>query len=151
VISPDGSLVVFGSAAGSASATQLWVRRLNQPAAVAVPAAAGMGICDSAQISNTGLVIAQCRRGVGQPAQAYAWSLAQPALPPELISGSDAGNTVPGNGTSGVRVAISRDAAVFAFDSLASDLVTGDTNNASDVFVYALPAVLEGLFADGFE
>lgn len=151
VISPDGSLVVFGSAAGSPSATQLWVRRLNEPAAVAVPAAAGMGICDSAQISNSGLVIAQCRRGVGQPAQAYAWSLAQPALPPELISGSDAGNTVPGNGTSGVRVAVSRDAAVFAFDSLANDLVIGDTNNASDVFVYALPAVLEGLFADGFE
>ena len=151
VISPDGSLVVFGSAAGSASATQLWVRRLNQPAAVAVPAAAGMGICDSAQISNTGLVIAQCRRGAGQPAQAYAWSLAQPTLPPELISGSDAGNTVPGNGTSGVRVAVSRDAGVFAFDSLASDLVIGDTNSASDVFVYALPAVLEGLFSDGFE
>lgn len=151
VISPDGSLVVFGSAAGSPSATQLWVRRLNEPAAVAVPAAAGMGICDSAQISNSGLVIAQCRRGVGQPAQAYAWSLAQPALPPELISGSDAGNTVPGNGTSGVRVAVSRDAGVFAFDSLASDLVIGDTNNASDVFVYALPAVLEGLFSDGFE
>lgn len=151
VISPDGSLVVFGSAAGSASATQLWVRRLAQPAAIAVPAAAGMGICDSARISNTGLVIAQCRRGVGQPAQAYAWSLAQPALPPELISGSDAGNTVPGNGTSGTRVALSRDAGVFAFDSLASDLVSGDTNGASDVFVYALPAVLEGLFADGFE
>lgn len=151
VISPDGSLVVFGSAAGSASATQLWMRRLNEPAAIAVPAAAGMGICDSAQISNSGLVIAQCRRGVGQPAQAYAWSLAQPALPPELISGSDAGNTVPGNGTSGGRVAVSRDAGVFAFDSLASDLVIGDTNSASDVFVYALPAVLEGLFADGFE
>lgn len=151
VISADGSLLVFGSAAGSASATQLWVRRLNQPAALAVPAAAGMGICDSAQISNTGLVIAQCRRGAGQPAQAYAWSLAQPALPPELISGSDAGNTVPGNGVSGTRVAVSRDAGVFAFDSLASDLVIGDTNSASDVFVYALPAVLEGLFADGFE
>lgn len=151
VISPDGSLVVFGSAAGSASATQLWARRLNQPAAVAVPAAAGMGICDIAQVSNTGLVIAQCRRGVGQPAQAYAWSLAQPALPPELISGSDAGNTVPGNGASGARVAVSRDAGVFAFDSLASDLVIGDTNSASDVFVYALPAVLEGLFSDGFE
>lgn len=151
VISPDGSLVVFGSAAGSPSATQLWVRRLNEPAAVAVPAAAGMGICDSAQISNSGLVIAQCRRGAGQPAQAYAWSLAQPTLPPELISGSDAGNTVPGNGTSGTRVAVSRDAGVFAFDSQASDLVIGDTNSASDVFVYALPAVLEGLFADGFE
>jgi len=48
-------------------------------------------------------------------------------------------------------VALSRDAGVFAFDSLASDLVSGDTNGASDVFVYALPAVLEGLFADGFE
>ena len=37
------------------------------------------------------------------------------------------------------------------FQSYATNLVSGDTNNASDVFVYALPAVLEGLFSDGFE
>lgn len=150
-ISPDGTLVVFGSSAGGGSATQLWVRRLAQPAAVAVPAAAGMGICDTARISDAALVVAQCRRNGGLPAQAYLWSLAQPATPPELISGSDAGNTVPGNGIAGARVAISADARVFAFDADASDLVVGDSNNATDSFVYAEVSIIDTLFADGFE
>lgn len=151
VISADGSSVVFGSGGTGATATQLWVRRLAQPAAVAVPAADGMGICDSARTSDGGLVVAQCRRDVGQPAQAYAWSLAQPATPPELISGSDAGNTIPGNGIAGARVSVSADGRVFAFDADASDLIAGDSNNATDSFVYAELAILDTLFVDGFE
>jgi Tol biopolymer transport system component len=151
VLSPDGASVVFGSAGSGATATQLWVRRFNQPAAVAVPAASGMGICDSARISDAGLVIAQCRRNGGLPAQAYLWSLAQPATPPELISGSDPQNTVPGNGIAGARLTISADGRVFAFDADASDLVDGDSNNATDSFVYAEVAILDTLFADGFE
>jgi Tol biopolymer transport system component len=151
VLSPDGASVVFGSAGSGATATQLWARRLNQPAAVAVPAASGMGICDSARIGDDGLVIAQCRRNGGLPAQAYLWSLAQPSTPPELISGSDPQNTVPGNGVAGTRVTISADGRVFAFDADASDLVPGDSNNATDTFVYADVAILDTLFADGFE
>lgn len=150
-LSPDGASVVFGSGGSGATATQLWVRRLAQPAAVAVPAATGMGICDSARVSDTGLAVAQCRRAGTLPAQAYLWSLADPAAPPALISGSDPANTVPGNGFAGTRVAISADGRVFAFDADASDLVDGDTNNATDSFVYAEISVIDTLFANGFE
>ena len=58
---------------------------------------------------------------------------------------------MPGNGFAGTRVAISADGRVFAFDADASDLVDGDTNNATDSFVYAEISVIDTLFANGFE
>lgn len=151
-ISADGSHVTFTSASTGATATQMWARRLSSPAAIPVPAAAGMGICSTARISNSGIVVAQCRAGnPGLPAQAYVWSLTQPGTAPALISGSDPGNTIPGNAASGNYVAIGPNARVIAFDSNASDLVPGDTNGSTDVFVYADPAILDTLLRDSFE
>ncbi len=151
-ISADGSSVVFRSNAGGGSATQLWARKLSVPAATAVPAAVSMGLCDVARIADSGLVITQCRNTSAMlPYQAFVWSLNTAAIAPELISGSDWANTIPGNGTSGSNVTISADARAFAFDSLASDLVLFDTNNVSDVFVYAEVSLIDTLLADGFE
>ncbi len=50
-----------------------------------------------------------------------------------LVSRTPAG--VPGNGTSNVP-SLSADGRYIVFDSLASNLVAGDTNGATDVFVY---------------
>ncbi|MCC6562932.1 MAG: hypothetical protein IT478_16360 [Xanthomonadales bacterium] len=143
---------MFRSNAGGGSATQLWARKLSVPAATAVPAAVSMGLCDVARIADSGLVITQCRNTSAMlPYQAFVWSLNTAAIAPELISGSDWANTIPGNGTSGSNVTISADARAFAFDSLASDLVLFDTNNVSDVFVYAEVSLIDTLLADGFE
>jgi Tol biopolymer transport system component len=151
-VSADGSSIVFRSNAGGGSATQLWARRLSVPTATAVPAAASMGLCDVARIADSGLVITQCRNtSTVLPYQAFAWSLNTPALAPELISGSDPANTIPGNGTSGNSVTISANSQVFAFESLASDLVLFDTNGVSDIFVYAEVGLIDTLFSDGFE
>ncbi len=49
------------------------------------------------------------------------------------VSVDSAGNT--GNGFSGVSIGISTDGRFVVFDSAASNLVTGDTNAASDIFV----------------
>jgi hypothetical protein len=151
-LSADGRLLVFRSNAVASGTSQLWVRRLADSAAIEVPAASGGGRCDAARISNSGLVIARCRQSQpGLPSQVYAWSLQQPTQPLALLSGSDAGNTVPGNGASGASLALSADGRVIAFESDATDLVSGDSNAATDVFVYLDPSALDALFADGFE
>jgi Tol biopolymer transport system component len=151
-ISADGANIVFRSNTLGGSATQLWARRLSTPNATAVPAAANMGLCDVARIADTGFAITQCRStNTSLPRQAFAWLLGSATTAPELISGSDPANTIPGNGTSGDNVAVSADSQVFAFDSVASDLVAIDTNGVSDIFVYAEVSVLDTLFADGFE
>ena len=46
---------------------------------------------------------------------------------------------------------INANGQVLAFESLASDLVQFDTNNVSDVFVYAEVSLIDTLLADGFE
>jgi hypothetical protein len=55
-----------------------------------------------------------------------------------LIS-SSAGTTQPGNGWSGAPV-VSRDGRFIAFESWATDLVAGDTNNTKAVFLFDLTA-----------
>jgi len=68
---------------------------------------------------------------------------------PFLVS-SDA-NDMPGNQVSGGVVAIHADGLSLAFESRASNLVPGDTNAVSDIFILAEDSVLDGLFTDGFE
>jgi hypothetical protein len=151
-MSPDGGSVVFRSSSPGGSATQLWARSLASPGAVAVPAAAAMGLCDVARIADTGFVVSQCRNANTQlPRQAYAWLLGTPGTPPGLISGIDPNNTIPGNATSGNAVTVSADHGVFAFDSDASNLVPIDTNAVSDIFVYARLGLSDLIFANGFQ
>jgi hypothetical protein len=103
-------------------------------------------------VARDGYVVAQCRRTGNLPSQAYVWSLRQPAALPRLISGTDRTNAVAGNGTAGTFVAVAADGAVVAFDADASDLVPGDTNQATDIFAYIDERVLStALVSDGFE
>ena len=151
-ISANGGAIVFRSSSAGGSATQLWARSLASPGATAVPAGAGMGLCDVARIADTGFVVSQCRNSNTQlPRQAFAWLLGNPGTPPGLISGIDPNNTIPGNATSGNAVTVSADNGVFAFDSDASDLVPIDTNAVSDIFVYARLGLPDLIFANGFQ
>ncbi|MEO8011458.1 MAG: hypothetical protein ABI650_07435 [Dokdonella sp.] len=151
-ISPNGSHIVFRSNSAAGSATQLWARNLANAEATGVPAAPGMGLCDTARIADTGILISQCRNANSVlPRQAFAWSLGNPGFAPGLISGTDPANTIPGNGNSGDNVTISADNHIFAFDSVASNLVPIDTNGVSDIFIYAALPADDTLFADGFE
>ncbi len=151
-ISADGQNIIFRSSAGGGSATQMWSRQLSNPFAVAVPAAPNMGLCDRARMASTGIAIVQCRNSsAAQPRQAFAWSLQSAGLAPELISGSDPANTIPGNGNSGEGLDISGGAEVFAFESVASDLVASDTNGVSDIFLYVQIASADTVFANGFD
>jgi hypothetical protein len=151
-ISADGARVVFRSGGAGATATNLWVRRLADAAATAVPAAANMGVCDQARIANSGLVVMQCRdANPGLPRQVYIWGLT-PATPvPVLVSGTGGASTPVGNAASGRIVAISPDSRVVAFESDATNLVASDTNNASDAFVLADAVLRDTLLADSFE
>ncbi|NJM48687.1 MAG: DUF4347 domain-containing protein, partial [Alkalinema sp. RU_4_3] len=63
----------------------------------------------------------------------FIWDSTNPLVPPKLIS-KTATNT-SGNGGSGKAV-ISADGKYVAFESAASDLVAGDTNGVSDIFLY---------------
>lgn len=151
-ISSDGTRIVFRSGGTGATATQLWVRRLADPTATAVPAAANMGICDGARVSNAGFVVLQCRDvNPGLPRQVHVWGTLVPLPAPVLVSGTGGNPTPVGNAASGRVLAISPDNRVVAFDSDASNLVASDTNGVTDVFVLADPALRDGLFADSFE
>jgi Tol biopolymer transport system component len=151
-ISSDGSRIVFRSSGPGATATQLWLRRLADPAAIAVPAAANMGICDGARVSNAGFVVMQCRDvNPGLPRQVYIWGTLVPLPAPVLVSGTGGNPTPVGNAASGRVLAISPDNRVVAFDSDASNLVASDTNSVTDAFVLADPILRDQLLVDSFE
>jgi hypothetical protein len=151
-ISADGTRITFTSGGSGANLNQLWVRRLADPSATAVPVAASMGICDRARIANTGWTVMQCRdTNPGPPSQVYTWSQVPPLPAPILVSGTGGNPSPVGNATSGRIVAVSPDNRVFAFESNANNLVASDTNGASDVFVFVDPLVRDTLLADSFE
>jgi hypothetical protein len=151
-ISANGQFISFYSGSAGSSATQHWFRRLSDPSAIAIPAAAAMGICDQSKVANDARVILQCNNtNPARPFQTYSWQGTQPSLAPALISGTDPNNTIPGNASSGNAIAINGPGTVFAFDSIASNLVSGDSNGTRDVFIYARADVLDRYFANGFE
>jgi Tol biopolymer transport system component len=154
-ISPDGRFVAFRSFAsnlgGSGFVSRVFVRDRAAGTTTAVPfpvvngsAASG---CRESDVSNAGTVVMSCFF----PNVADQVFLHQPgqAGTPFLIS-SDI-NDVPGNQASAGVVAIDAAGASMVFQSVASNLVGGDNNAVSDIFILADAAVLDGLFADGFE
>ena len=68
---------------------------------------------------------------------------------PFLVSETAA--SLPGNGASGATLAVNANGLSMAFDSIASDLASGETNKASDVFVLVDQGVIFGIFSDSFE
>jgi hypothetical protein len=105
------------------------------------------GGCRESDVSNAGTVVLTCFFS-SLPDQVF---LHVPGLAgtPLLISSDIA--DVPGNQAAGGVVAMDASGLSMAFESRATNLTGGDTNAASDIFIFADDALLEGLFADGFE
>lgn len=154
-ISPDGRYVSFRSfatnlgGAGFVSRVHIRDRALGTTTAIPFPVVNGATAngCRESDISNAGTVVMSCFfPGIFDQVFLHVPGAAGT---PFLIS-SGSGN-VAGNQVSGDSVAINDDGRALTFDSRASNLVTGDGNGVSDVFVFGDAAILDGLFTDGFE
>jgi Tol biopolymer transport system component len=154
-ISPDGRFVSFRSFAtnlgGSGFISRVYVRDRAAGTTSPVPLPVVNGTtatgCRESDVSNAGTVVMACFfTGVFDQVFLH---LPGVAGTPFLVS-SDAADA-PGNQVSGGVVAINANGGALAFESRASNLVAGDTNAVSDIFILAEDAILDGLFADGFE
>jgi hypothetical protein len=154
-ISPNGRFVSFRSFAsnlgGSGFLSRVYVHDRTTGTTTPVPLpvvnASTAGGCRESDVSNAGTVVLTCFFS-SLPDQVF---LHVPGLAgtPLLISSDIA--DVPGNQAAGGVVAMDASGLSMAFESRATNLTGGDTNAASDIFIFADDALLEGLFADGFE
>lgn len=155
-ISPNGRFVSFRSfatnLAGGPFASRVYVHDRVTLAISSVPLPVLSGVtatgCRESDVADNGVVVMTCFFGSGIADQAYL-HIPGAAGTPFLIS-SDASD-VPGNQSSGGRVAINASGLSMAFDSRATNLIGGDTNAVSDIYILADASVLDGLFGDGFE
>lgn len=154
-ISPNGRFVSFRSFAtnlgGNGFVSRVYVRDRVAGTTTPIPFPVVNGTtatgCRESDVSDVGTVVMACFfTGVSDQVFLH---LPGAAGTPFLVS-SDA-NDVAGNQASSGVVAINADGRSLAFESRATNLVPGDTNAASDIFILAEDAVLDGLFADGFE
>jgi len=154
-ISPNGRFVSFRSFAsnlgGSGTVSRIYVRDRSNATTAVVPLPSVNGAsangCRESDVSNSGSAVLTCFFPALQD-QVFLHVPGQ-AGTPFLIS-SDANDT-PGNQASGGVVAIDASGLSMAFESRATNLEAGDTNAAADIFILADAAILDGLFADGFE
>jgi len=132
-ISPSGRYVAFRSfstnlvANPTGSRIYLRDRQLGTTTNMDLPP--GAASCEDPRVSDVGDVVAQCNMYSG-PAQAMLF-----ASDGSIYQLSTSVTAAGGNGTSGDFAGISANGLVAVFDSAASDLVAGDTNNTTDVFV----------------
>lgn len=154
-ISPNGRFVSFRSFAtnlgGAGFVSRVYVRDRVAGTTTPLPFPVVNGTtangCRESDVSDVGTVVMACFfTGVFDQVFLHVPGAAGT---PFLVS-SDA-NDVPGNQVSGGVVAINADGLSLAFESRASNLVPGDTNAVSDIFILAEDSVLDGLFTDGFE
>jgi hypothetical protein len=139
----------FGGLGGDAAThSGIYMRdRITQATtSIPTPVGANVGSCTSSDVSNAGTVLMQC--SVGAVSQVFL-HVPGAAGSPFLVS-SDVAD-VAGNGVSGGSLAVDASGLSMAFDSLATNLVDGDTNQRSDIFVLVDQSVLFGIFSDGFE
>jgi hypothetical protein len=133
-ISPSGRYVVFRSFSTnlvtSPSGSRIYVRDRQENTTTNMPLPPDASSCEDPRISDFADILAQCNMNAGS-AQAFLYKPVEDAFY-QLSTSTTAG---PGNGASGNYSGISADGAFMVFDSDASDLVPGDTNNKSDVFV----------------
>jgi hypothetical protein len=151
-ISPNGRFVAFRSFASNLAGPRtdaIYVRdrTANTTTNVPRPVLAGSTAtgCRENDISDLAIVLMSCTFPAA-PAQVYV-HIPGAVGTPFLLSG----DAVPGDAPSGTHLAISGDARAMTFDSIATNLVPLDSNNVSDVFVFVDEAVLDTVFADGFE
>jgi hypothetical protein len=154
-ISPDGRFVSFRSFAsnlgGSGVVSRVFVRDRGAGSTTAVPFPTVNGSvangCRESDVSNAGTVVMACFFPTVQD-QVFLHVPGATGTP--FLISSDAVDT-PGNQASGGVVAIDASGLSMAFESRATNLVPNDTNTVADIFILADDAVLDGLFADGFE
>jgi hypothetical protein len=150
-ISYDARYVVFRSFATngpSPSGSRIWLIDRNTNGVASVPLPPQAASCEEPRVSNDADVIMQCNSAIsGTAAQAYLYRSSVGDIY-RLSSGS--GN-VAGNGVSGNFMDLSADGDYIAYDSAASNLVPGDTNNSSDVFLTIDDRIVGAIFSDGFE
>lgn len=154
-ISPSGRFMSFRSFAtnlgGAGFVSRVYVRDrasgTTTPVPLPVVNGTTAGGCRDSDVSDAGTVVLSCFFS-GLFDQVFL-HLPGVAGTPFLVS-SDAAD-VPGNEASGAVVAINASGGALAFASRAANLVPGDTNGVSDIFILAEESILDGLFADGFE
>lgn len=150
-ISPNARYVAFRSFSNnlvpSPTGSRIYLRDRQTGTTTNMPLPAGAASCEDPHVSDVADIIAQCNMSAGA-AQAFLYRPAGGGAFYRLSTSITAGN---GNNTSGNQNGISADGNFSVFDSAASDLVPNDTNNGTDVFVAVDAAVLNQLFADGFE
>jgi Tol biopolymer transport system component len=153
-IAPGGRFVSFRSFATNlgASGSRVYVRDrvTNTTAAVPLPLVGGVPAngCRESDVSDVGSVIYSCFFPNPVKDQVFLHVPGADGTP-FLISSNEA--SVPGNELSGASVAVDASGLSMGFGSLANNLVAGDTNNSSDVFVLVAQSVLDRIFADSFE
>jgi Tol biopolymer transport system component len=107
----------------------------NSPCTSPVISADGSWVCFASLANN---LVASDANNVGD---VFAWSRADGSI--RLISLNSAGGQ--GSGSSGIS-AISLDGRFVAFESLAANLVAGDSNGARDIFLRDRDPDLDGFF-----
>lgn len=153
-ISPSGRLVAFlnpfyaglGGTENGNSGVYLRDRQAATTVPIPVPSGANAGSCTVSDVSDIGTLLMQCTTPTAPQVFLYVPGLAGG---PVLLSSN--GNDMPGNLSSGNSVAMDASGLSMAFESQASDLVDGDNNGRTDIFVLVDEDLLNRLFADGFE
>lgn len=153
-ISANGRFVSFqsrcygGIGGDCVNNSGVYVRDLQTHVSSRIPRSTAFEVdaCSVSDVSDLGTVLMGCVQN-GR-AQVYL-HVPGAAGTPFLVSETAA--SLPGNGASGATLAVNANGLSMAFDSIASDLASGDTNNVSDVFVLVDQGIIFGIFSDSFE
>ncbi len=108
--------------------------------------------CNVSAVSDLGTVILTCLMelpgSLGQVSQVFEYTPGQPS--PELISHNPSHQ--PGNGQSGYSMGVNASGLSIVWESTASDLIQGDTNGFSDIYMLVDSSLLsDEIFANGFQ
>jgi len=164
-ISPSGRFISFqnrgygglgyadGASETSNSGVYLRDRQTGTTIPIPRPAALPSGSYDScaaSAVSDVASVVFHCNYNWVGPGAYPQVFLFVPGYAPEMISGTPGGQ--PGNASAGDSLAVNASGLSMAWESSASNIDPGDTNNVSDIFVLVEESVLSDvIFADGFE
>jgi Tol biopolymer transport system component len=150
-ISGNGRYVVFRSFAQNGpdiTGSMVFLRDRQSNTTLNLPRPPLTSNCEDAHVANNADIVLQCSSsvvGVAQQAYLYRTSTGAYYRLSTAIGGGD------GNGASGGFMDMSVDGTFVIFDSSASNLVSGDGNNSSDVFLTVDFEYLNRIFSDGFE
>jgi Tol biopolymer transport system component len=164
-ISPSGRFVSFqtrgygglGYADGTSETSNSGLYLRDRQAGTTIPIvrptilpASAYDSCALSAVSDVASVVFHCNyawSGVGSYPQVF---LFVPGAAPEMISTTSGGQ--PGNNPAGDSLGVNASGLSMAWESSASNIDPGDTNNASDIFVLVDESVISDvIFANGFE